>query len=538
MACDADLVIINGHLFDPQLVQTHAEALAIVADRIAFIGKYNDIRDWIGKKTLVLNARGNSVLPGFIDSHVHFSRGGSGLSGIQLRDASAPDEFVHRIAEYTRQLPHGEWVTGGRWNHELWTGSPLPSKDWIDKVTPHNPVLVSRYDGHMCLSNSVALDLAGITRETVSPKGGSIEKDSNGEPTGILKDEAIGLVQRIIPEPSEEQLTRSIKAALVEARRLGVTGIHDNATPAEFAIYQKLFEHGELTCRVYCMMPIRNWKSLAETGVKAPFGNSYIRIRALKGFADGSLGSSTAFFFEPYADNPQNCGLPGSQMPPNGNMLKTIVEADKAGLQVCIHAIGDKANSMVLDMYETTFKTNGGAAEKRRFRIEHAQHLRPGDIPRFASLGVIASMQPYHLFDDGSWAEKRLGSERCRTAYAFRSLSNNGVRLAFGTDWPVVPLNPMLGIHSALTRQTSDGKHPDGWFPDEKITLEQAVTVYTLGSAYAEFAEKDRGSLEVGKLADIVVLDTDLYKAPPESLKEIKVLSTIVGGKVVYQIDH
>jgi hypothetical protein len=535
--CAADLVIINGRLFNTPLIGERAGALAIIRDRIAFVGANDDIRDWVGKKTQVIDARGNTVLPGFIDSHVHFSAGGFELSSIQLRDASTPDEFVRRITEYARKIPQGEWIRGGRWNHELWDASPLPRKEWIDGGTPYNPVLVSRYDGHMCLANSVALKLAGITRETISPPGGSIEKDPDGKPTGILKDEAIILAQRIVPEPTEEQLIRRIKVALLEARRFGITGIHDNAGPAEFALYQKQYEHGELTCRIYCLMPIRDWKSLVDSGVRAPFGNDWVRIGALKGFADGSLGSSTALFFEPYADNPQNSGLPGRQMIPEGNMLKMIVEADKAGLQICIHAIGDKANSMVLDMYEVAVKTNGGTAEKRRFRIEHAQHLQRSDISRFASLGVIASMQPYHLVDDGSWAEKRIGCERCRTTYAFRSLLDNGVRLAFGSDWTVAPLNPLLGINAAITRQTSDGKNPSGWFPEEKITLEQAITAYTLGSAHAEFAENEKGSLTVGKLADIVILDVDLYSTPHESLKEARVLSTIIGGKVVYQID-
>jgi predicted amidohydrolase YtcJ len=536
MPSDADLVIMNGRLFGSPLIGAHAEAIAIVRDRIAFMGANNDILEWIGKETQVINAQGHTVLPGFIDSHVHFSTGGFRLSGIQLRDASSPDEFIQRITEYAQQVPQGEWICGGQWDHELWDVSSLPRKEWIDRGTPYNPVLVNRYDGHMCLANSVALKLAGITRETISPPGGSIEKDPVGELTGILKDEAINLVQRIVPELSEERLTRSIKAALLEARRYGVTGIHDAGT-ADFALYQKLYEQDELTCRVYCMLPIRNWKSLVDTGVRALFGNDWVRIGALKGFADGSLGSATAYFFEPYTDNPQNSGLPGSQMLPGGNMRKITVEVDKAGLQICIHAIGDKANSMVLDMYEAALKTNSGTAEKRRFRIEHAQHLRPSDIPRFASLGIIASMQPYHLFDDGSWAEKRIGSERCKTTYPFRSLLNSGARLAFGSDWPVVPLNPLLGVHAAITRQTSDGKHPRGWIPEEKITLEQAITAYTLGSAYAEFAEKEKGSLEVRKLADIVVLDTALDSAQPESIKEARVLCTIIGGKVVYQGD-
>ncbi|OGN89880.1 MAG: hypothetical protein A2Z74_04500 [Chloroflexi bacterium RBG_13_46_9] len=387
----------------------------------------------------------------------------------------------------------------------------------------------------MCLANSYALGFADITRETLSPKGGLIEKGPDGEPTGILKDEAIAIVQRTVPEPSKEQLTRSIKAALLEARRYGITGIHDNAGTAELSLYQSLYEHQELTCRVYCLMPIRDSQSLADSGVRAPFGNDWVRLGALKGFADGSLGSSTALFFDPYSDNPQNSGL---QLLPEGNMLKALVEADKAGLQICIHAIGDKANSMVLDMYEAVLKTNGGNAEKRRFRIEHAQHLKSFDISRLASLGVIASMQPYHLFDDGSWAEKRIGSERCKTTYAFKSLLEKGALLAFGSDWPVVPLNPLLGIYTAVTRQTSDGKHPEGWFPEEKLTLEQAIRAYNRGSAYAEFAENEKGSLTVGKLADIVIMNVNLRTIPLESIKEAKVSHTIVGGKVVYQLDN
>lgn len=535
MPGSADLVVLNGRLFGLPIIAKHAEAIAIVRDRIAFIGTDDNIREWIGEKTRVVDARGNTVLPGFIDSHVHFSTGGLRLSGVQLRDATTPDEFVRRISEYAQKIPAGEWICGGLWDHELWTGLPLPNREWIDSSTLYNPVMISRYDGHMCLANSAALKLAGINRETISPIGGLIERDPLGEPTGILKDEAIALMQKIVPEPTEEQITRGIKAALLEASRFGITGIHDNSSSKEFSIYQKLYERGELTCRVYCMMPFRNWQFLTETGIQVPYGNDWVKIGALKGFADGSLGSATAFFFEPYKDNPKNVGLPARQMLAEGNMLDTIIEADKAGLQVCIHAIGDKANSMVLDMYGAVCKTNGGIADRRRFRIEHAQHLRLDDIQRFSALGVVASMQPYHLFDDGSWAEKRIGIERCKTSYVFKSLLDSGVRLAFGSDWTVAPLNPMLGIHAAMTRQTSDGKHPGGWIPEEKISLEQAITAYTMGSAYAEFAENEKGSLAVGKLADIVILDTNLYDTPSESFKEVRVVFTIVGGKVVYQ---
>jgi predicted amidohydrolase YtcJ len=534
----ADLVVLNGRLLTFDLAQLHAEAMATVGTRIACVGANQDIWEWVGNKTQIVNANGNTVLPGFIDSHVHFRDGGFGLSGVQLRDAATPEEFIRRISEYASRIPNGEWILGGRWNHELWPGSLLPTKEWIDGYTPNNPVLISRYDGHMVLANSLALQLAGIARDTVAPPGGTIERGPTGELTGLLKDEAISLAQKVVPNPSEDQLTRAMTAALAEARRYGITGIHDNANAEDFAVYQKLYERGELTCRIYCMMPIRHWKSLADIGVRAAFGNDWIRIGALKGFADGSLGSSTALFFEPYSDTPHNSGLAGADMLPEGNMLKMVQEADRAGLQVCIHAIGDRANHLVLDMYEAAVKANRRNAEKRRFRIEHAQHLHPNDIAKFASLGVIASMQPVHLVDDGCWAEKRIGHERCRTTYAFRTLLDHDIRLAFGSDWTVAPLNPLLGIHAAITRQTSDGKHPGGWFPTEKITLEEAVKAYTMGSAYAEFAENEKGSLTAGKLADIVVLDAHVFAVPLERLKEIKVLCTIAGGKVVYQADN
>jgi predicted amidohydrolase YtcJ len=534
----ADLVVLNGRGLKHDSLFLQSESVATIGDRIVFVGTNQDIGEWIDEKTQVIDAKGNTVLPGFIDSHVHFRDGGFGMSTVQLRNADTPQEFIHRISEYTNRIPNGEWILGGRWNHELWPGSPLPTKTWIDGCTQDNPVLISRYDGHMVLANSLALRLAGITRDTLCPIDGEIEKDDNGEPTGLLRDQAISLVQKIIPSPSEDQLTLAITAALSQARRYGITGIHDNANKEDFAIYQKLYERGELTCRIYCMMPIHQWKSMVDIGVRAAYGNDWIRIGALKGFADGSLGSSTALFFNPYKDNPHNCGLALADMSPQGKTFHAVQEADRAGLQICFHAIGDKANHLVLDMYEAIFKASGETAEKRHWRIEHAQHLHPNDIARFKSLGIIASMQPFHLVDDGCWAEKRIGRERCKTTYAFSTLLNNGITLAFGTDWPIAPLNPLLGIHAAITRQTSDGKHPGGWFAEEIITLEQAIEAYTAGSAYAEFAQYEKGSIAAGKLADIVILNADIASIRPELLKETKVLYTIVGGKVVYQTNN
>ncbi len=539
----ADLVVLNGKVWTVDAAKPRAEAIAVVNDRIAAVGSNEEIKKWLGPHTRTLDARGKTVLPGLIDAHVHFSTGGFDVSGVQLKDARNREDFAARIGEHAKKLSKGEWILGGTWDHENWPGAPLPTREWIDKLTPDNPVFVSRYDGHMALANSLALKLAGVTRDTPVPAGGEIVKDAQGEPTGVFKDAASFLVERMIPDPSEEQLTRAIRSALEEAARFGVTSVHDISSAADVRVYQQLLARGELTARIYCITPLQQWEAPARSGIRAKFGNEWIRLGALKGFADGSLGSTTGLFFEPYVDAPNTSGLPNQMMFPEGNMLKMALGADRAGLQLAIHAIGDKAIRIILDTYAAVEKQNGrrdvaGAATSnagRRWRIEHAQHMHPDDFAKFARLGVIASMQPYHAIDDGRWAEKRIGHERGKTTYAFRTFLDQGVKLAFGSDWTVAPLNPMTGIHAAVTRATLDGKNPGGWFPEQKISLAEAIEAYTMGSAYAEFAEKEKGSLTAGKLADIVVLDSELFALAPEKIKDAKVLSTVTGGKVVHQ---
>lgn len=530
----ADLVILHGHVWTVDHEHPKAEAIAIHGSRIIAIGSDAEMAKWIGPSTKKVDAQGKSVLPGFIDSHVHFSSGGGEISGVQLRDANTPMELARRIGEHAKKLPKGEWMLGGTWDHELWGGKPLPSHDWIDSVTPDTPVFVSRYDGHMALANGLALNLAGITREIKDPPGGTVVRDKDGNPTGLLKDAAMDMVYRVIPAPSEEQLLRMIHAAMNEARRFGVTSIHDISSTEDVRAYQILAARGELTLRIYCITPLPQWAAPATTGIHAAFGNDWIHLGALKGFADGSLGSTTALFEQPYNDAPETSGLPNEMMLPEGNMLKMALGADKAGLQLAVHAIGDKANRIMLDVYTEVAKQNGPRAD-RRWRIEHAQHLRPEDFARFAQLGVIASVQPYHAIDDGRWAEKRIGHERAITTYAFRTFLDHGVRLAFGSDWTVAPLNPMQGLYAAVTRATLDGKNPNGWFPEQKLTLKEAIEAYTMGSAFAEFREKEKGSLTTGKLADIVVLDTDLFSISPEKIKEAAARYTIVGGEIVYE---
>jgi len=510
-----------------------AEALAIHGKRIIAVGSNDEIKRLAGADTKVIDAKSQLVLPDFNDAHVHFMSGGFQLSSVDLRDANTPQEFAERIRDFAAKLPKGRWITGGDWDHERWPEAKLPAKELIDRYTPDTPVFVNRLDGHMALANSLALKLAGVTRETKDPDGGVIVRDSKtGEPTGVLKDAAQSFVWKVIPAASFEEKLAAARAATNHAASLGVTSVQDMSAGVDVGVYQTLLDRGELKTRVYAVWPLPSWDRLARTGVRAHFGSAMLRTGGLKGFADGSLGSTTALFFEPYLDAPNTSGIPSDEMFPEGAMLERVRGADRAGLQVIIHAIGDRANDNILSIYERVEKENGD--RDRRFRIEHAQHLRPQDIPRFARDKVIASMQPYHAIDDGRWAEKRIGPERAKTTYAFRSLLDSGATLAFGTDWTVAPLNPMLSIYAAVTRRTLDAKHPNGWIPEQKISLEEAIRAYTIGSAYAEFQENEKGTIASGKLADLVVHSRDIFQIDPKEIEKVKVMMTIMDGRVVF----
>jgi len=530
----ADLIIINASVHTMNESQPTAGALALLGNRIAAVGSTPQVRAMASVRTRVIDAGGKVVLPGFNDAHVHFLIGGFSRSNVDLRDATSPGELAGRIADYARRLPKNRWILGGDWDHEKWVGAPLPTRQEVDVVTPDHPVWVNRLDGHMALANSLALKLAGVTKETKDPPGGLIVRDpKTGEPTGVLKDAAEELVDRVVPEKTFEEKYVAARAATEHAAQLGVTSLTDMSAGEDVGLYQYLLERGELKTRIYAARSIVSWEVLAKTGVRAAFGSDLLRIGCLKGFADGSLGSSTALFFEPYTDTPSTRGLLFDQMLPEGIMLKRVEDADAAGLQIIIHAIGDEANLRILDIYEQAAQKNG--PRDRRFRIEHAQHLRPSEIPRFGRQKVIASMQPYHAADDGRWCDKRLGVDRAKGSYAFRSLLDMGAVLAFGSDWTVAPLNPLEGLKAAVTRQTLDGKHPNGWLPEQKITLDEAVRAYTVGSAYAEFAEKIKGTLTVGKLADFVMLDRDIYSIPPAELDQARVVLTVMDGRIVYE---
>jgi predicted amidohydrolase YtcJ len=460
--------------------------------------------------------------------------GGFQLSSVDLRDATSPQEFAERIRSFADKLPPGRWITGGDWDHERWPDAKLPTKELIDRFTPNTPVFVNRLDGHMALANSLALKLANVTRQTLDPPGGVIVRDpKTGEPTGVLKDAAQSFVWKVFPPPSFEEKLAAARAATDHAASVGVTSVQDMSAGADVGVYQALLDRAELKNRIYAVWPLPRWERLAQTGVRAHFGSAMLRTGGLKGFADGSLGSTTALFYEPYQDAPNTSGIPSDEMFPEGAMRERVRGADRAGLQVIIHAIGDRANDIILSIYEQVENENGD--RDRRFRIEHAQHLRAQDIPRFARDHVIASMQPYHAIDDGRWAEKRIGHERAKTTYAFRSLLDSGATLAFGTDWTVAPLNPLLTIYAAVTRRTLDGKHPNGWIPEQRISVEEAVRAYTVGSAYAEFQEKEKGTITPGKRADVVILSRDIFKIDPTEIEKVKVVMTIMDGRVVYE---
>jgi predicted amidohydrolase YtcJ len=529
----ADLIITNARIWTVDKTRPQAEALAVLGERIVAVGSATEVDTWHGPQTKVLDAHGKLLLPGFNDAHVHFADGGSHLQEVQLKDAATPQEFARRIGERAKTMPKGEWITGGDWDEQKWSPPNLPTKELIDSLTPDTPVSVNRYDGHEVLVNSVVLRLANVTAKTPDPPGGQIVRDEQGNPTGVLRDAAQDLINKVMPPMSPARRMKSIHRALEHAASLGVTSVQDmNPSYDDVKAYAELQDKGELTARIYVAPLETGWKDQAKIGVRRAFGTPLLRMGAVKGYADGSLGSETAYFFDAFTDDPKNHGLLSDEMHPPSAMLARLKGADIAGLQLCIHAIGDRAISMVLDIFEQIEKTNG--KRDRRWRIEHSQHMAAKDFSRYARLGVIASVQPYHAIDDGRWAEKRIGADRVKRTYAFRTFLDNGVRLAFGTDWSVAPLSPTWTIYAAVTRATLDGKNPEGWVPEQKLTVAEAVEAYTMGSAYAEFQEKEKGSITPGKLADFVVLRDDIFKIPPAAIKNVKVEATYLGGKLVF----
>lgn len=524
------IAFINGKIYTVNEKLPFAEAVITQGEKIVFVGSQRDAEELIEKNTKKIDLKGRLMLPGFIDNHTHFTHGGFYLLGIDLRPAKSTQEFKQLIKEYVNQH-EGKWVTGGYWDHEQWEINNLPTKEMIDEFSPNTPIFISRFDGHMALANSYALKLAGITKDTPSPEGGLIVKDKKtGEPTGILKDLAKDLIDSIIPEPSLEEYKQATLRALQEARENGITSIQDITYKNDLTTYQNLEKEGLLSCRIYTRLPLSEYKDLVNSGIQVGSGSDKLKIGSLKEFADGSLGSSTALFFEPYDQDPSTCGL-AMDVVTDGRLKEWSLDADKNKLQISIHAIGDNANYLMLNMFEEIIDVN--PKWDRRFRLEHAQHVRFEDILRFAKLGIIASVQPYHCIDDGVWAEKRIG-DRIKYTHPYKSFLDANVKTCFGSDWPVAPLNAIYGIYAATTRRTLDDNNPNGWIPEQKISVEDAIRCYTINNAYAAFEENIKGSIEVGKLADLVVLSDDIFSINPVKIKDVKVDMTVFDGKIIY----
>ena len=523
-------VFINGTVYTVNKKKPLTEATIVEGNKILFTGTNKEAKSKINGNTEIINLNGKLVLPGFIDAHVHFISGGNYLTGLNLRNAKSVSHFIEILKEYINKRDD-KWITGGGWDHEQWKERKLPNKEMIDPFTPDVPVFIERMDKHIGLANSYALELCKINKNTPDPPGGEICKDHNGELTGILKDNAMNLVYSKIPEATAGQMYQSALTALEEIKKNGITSVHDITFKNDLITYLELEKDNKLTCRIYARLPINNYKNLENELNQGLKRSKKIKFRSLKAFADGSLGAGTAWFFEPYKDSASS-GIPQNILT-DGSLKNWAKEADNEKLQISTHAIGDKANAYLLDIYEEIEKSN--PEWDRRFRIEHAQHLRYEDISRISHLGAIASCQPYHLYFDGTYAEDKLVSERIKFTYPFKSLLDNNVMLCFGSDWPVVPINPLDAIWSAVTRQTIDNQNPGGWMPEQKISVEDAVKCYTLNSAYAAFEENIKGSIEPGKLADFVVLNENIFKIPHENIKDVKVDMTVFDGEIIYR---
>lgn len=523
------LAVVNAQVWTGDPRRPWATALAVSGDRLVAVGSTAEVRKLVRPGTRVVDGAGRLVVPGFVDAHVHFLEGGFRLSSVQLRDAKTPAEFTARIRDFAATVPNGTWIVGGDWDHEQWGGT-LPTRHWIDSVTPEHPVWVNRLDGHMALANSLALRLAGVTRATADVAGGTILRDADGEPAGVLKDNAMGLVWKVVPDAPAALGDRALDAAMGYVAAQGVTSVHHMGSWGDLAVFERAHHAGRLRTRIYASVPLGSWERLRDTVAARGRGDAWLHIGGLKGFVDGSLGSHTAAMLAPFTDAPTDSGF---FVTPPAELEAWTRGADAAGLQVNVHAIGDRAIRTQLDIFERVAREHG--ARDRRFRIEHAQHIAPADVARFGALGVVPSMQPYHAIDDGRWADRVIGAERAKGTYAFRSLLDSGARLAFGSDWFVAPPTPLEGIYAAATRATLDGRHPGGWVSEQKITVEEALRAYTTGGAYAEFAEAEKGMLRTGMLADFAMIDRDITRIPPAQVREATVLLTVVGGQVVFE---
>ncbi|HEX8151128.1 MAG TPA: amidohydrolase [Pyrinomonadaceae bacterium] len=545
---NVSLVLTGGKVFTADARGTLAEAVAVDGNRIVAVGTSREINAaYGGARTIDL--RGRLVTPGFNDAHIHFLGGGLSLLRVNLVGAKTLAEAKARVAARVRELPAGAWVTGRGWDHTLWGGA-WPTKKDLDEVAPNNPVVLQRVDGHVSWANTLALQKGNVTRATRAPQGGEILRDAAGEPTGILKETAGGLVMGVVPQPTRAEQTEALGRALAEARRYGLTSVQANDVPSFEAtpLYRELLKEGRLTVRV------AEWQQFERTveelkRERAEFESHKddplrLRLTALKGYVDGTLGSRTAAMLAPFSDDPHNSGIP--RMPPE-QLTQMIVERDAAGFQIALHCIGDRANRMALDGFKAARERRGpfanlqviaGRSEAKyepRHRVEHAQVVSPLDFARFRDLGVIASMQPSHAISDKRWAQERLGEYRVLGAYSWHTFMAHGVRVPFGTDWPVEPINPYLGLYAAVTRQSTEGDPAGGWWPEERLSIEDAIRGYTAEGAYASFEETQKGQVAAGMLADLVVHSRDLLTVAPREILQTEADITVFDGRVVYE---
>ncbi len=522
-----DVALINGSFWTGVPGRPRATAMGIVGDRVAVLGA-DAVKARMTARTRVIDLGGAFAMPAFTDGHTHFLHGAMTLSQADLLSATSRADFAARLGAVARERP-GKWIRGGTWDEQR-LGGALPTREWIDAVTPDTPVAVPRTDLHSYLVNSNALKLAGVDRNTPDPAGGVIVRDAQGNPTGVFKDNATKLIDRVIPPISDGDADEAVLQGIRHGLSKGVAHIHNPEIDWNtWGPLRRLHARKALDMRFYAFVPLVDWEKMAKIVAEEGRGDDWLRWGGVKALTDGSLGSRTAVFYDDYTDAP---GQRGVRVTSLANLREWIGAADAHGLHVAAHAIGDRANDDMLDIFADVARTNG--PKDRRFRIEHAQHLRPSSIGRFAKQGVVASVQPFHAIDDGRWAVKRIGEKRLTGTYAFRSLIDSGAHVAFGSDWPVAPLDPLTGLYAAITRRTIDGANPDGWLPDQKVTAEQTLVAYTRGNAWSGFMEDRTGRLAPGYYADIAVFDRDLLTTDPLKVQDAKVLHTFVGGKQRY----
>lgn len=534
----ADIVIVGGRIWtgnESTNLTTVPTALATRAGRIIAVGTDLQIRAYVGPYTKIIDARARRIIPGITDSHTHMISGGLQLGRLMLRNVQNKAEFIQEIADKAKLKREGEWILGGRWSVESWDQPENPTREWIDSVTINNPVFLSRMDGHSALVNSTALKLAGIDRDKpADPKGGEIVRDpKTGEPTGYLRESAMGLVSRFIPAPAPKQQYEAFQCAMKHASSLGITSVHDMCGLSHLDLFRRAQKEGTLSLRITAYLQVGDWTNYVDQVEGYNLNNDMIRVAGFKGYMDGSMGSRTAYMREPFSDATPDMPYPYGQLSemadPIEKFQQQIALADGLGLQIAVHAIGDEANHQLLNAYEYTQRHHG--RRNARHRDEHAQHLLESDIKRFARLGVVASMQPFHKADDGRYAEIAIGSQRLSGSYAYRKLIDSGALLIFGSDWPVVTMNPFRGIDAAVNARTLAG---DIWLPSHSLTLEEAIHAYTVAPPEAIHRDDRLGTIEVGKFADLVILQNDLFTIPADRLGDIKVAMTIFNGNVVY----